>query len=400
VLTFHSDDVTSVFGAWWAACLIKPQIEARTSLFPFLGIEAPSESGKTNGFFSQMIELNGNTAGEMNPTMASLRNIAASHRNGIVWVDDLDDPSNLMELLRAATSGGSLAKMGEDRESIVSATIVSPVVISGEALGLGTQKALLDRAIILKAGSPTGRTSHHDSARPQWDDVLALRQQYPAGLADVAGWLVQEALAHAETATGLLRGVRSGSGRVADKYAILRVGARLLDAMVSRHESELDVAWAGDGRVARGVEDWITVQSGSGSISAGENALSLQLLPWALRRYQFPDKAYAGERAGYDLDTPVFVRNFEQDSIKDKLFGGKTPEVWFNVDLLAEAWKREENGRVEKRTQTASALSDQAQALGARSKRVKVANSGGRLSYYRQLSGDVAIDVIRRAQGG
>jgi hypothetical protein len=395
VMTFHQDDVTSVFGAWWAACLIKPQIEQRTALFPFMAIEAPSESGKTNGFFHQMIELNGNRSGEMNPTYASLRNMAASHKNGIVWVDDLDDPSNLMELLRAATSGGSIAKMGEDRESIVSATIVSPVVISGEALGLGAQKALLDRAIILKAGSPTGRASHHDPSRPQWDDVLALREQYPGGLADVAGWLVQEALRNADTAVGQLKNLRLGTGRVADKFAILRVGARLLDAVLAGDSDAAAGAWAGSGRVARGVDAWIGDQAES---NRADNALTLEILPWALREWHYPDKPTAGEAVGVK-DTPVFVRNWDQNPVKAQLFGTRQPEVWFNTDLLAEAWSRDRGGRVEKRTQTAVALGDQAVVLEAKPKQFKLTGGEGRRAYYRSITGEMAQLVLERAQG-
>jgi hypothetical protein len=346
-----------------------------------------------------MIELNGNTSGEMNPTFASLRNMAASHRNGIVWIDDLDDPANLMELLRAATSGGTLAKMGEDRESIIGATIVSPVVISGEALGLGNQKALLDRAIILKAGSPTGRTSHHDPERPQWDDVLALREQYPGGLADVAGWLVQEALARSVPALAALKDLRSGSGRVADKFAILRAGARLLDSILSGSGDERESLSSDNERVARDVDTWIAGQIGS-SVSSTDNALTLELLPWALRKWQYPDKAFAGERAGIDTDTPVFVKNWDVSPAKAALFGERQPEVLFNADLLAEAWSRDRHGRIEKRTQTAIALTDQATALGAKTKQIKIANGGGRRAYYRVLTGEAALDVLRRAQGG
>jgi hypothetical protein len=397
VLTFHDDDVTAVFGAWWAACLIKPQIEARTSLFPFMAIEAPSESGKTNGFFAQMIELNGNTSGEMNPTMASLRNIAAAHKNGIVWVDDLDDPSNLMELIRAATSGGTLAKMSEDRESIRSATIVSPIVISGEALGLGTQKALIDRAVMLKAGSPTRRMSYHEPGRPQWDDILALRSQYPNGLASVAGWLTQQALVHADDAVSQLQTLRPSSGRAGDKFAILRAGGRLLDAILGgagfRGKTDVSASFASR------VDAWVAAAAGSGSSLYGDNALTLELLPWALRKWQFKDKAYAGERAGFDTDTPAFVRNWDPNPVKAALFGEREPEVWFSPNLLAEAWSREKGGRIEKRTQTAVALLDQATALGAENKKVKIANSGARTAYYRRLSGEMALLVLERAQG-
>lgn len=396
VMTFHEDNVTAVFGAWWGACLIKPQIEARTALFPFMAIEAPSESGKTNGFFSQMIELNGNTSGELNPTMASLRNIAASHRNGIVWVDDLDDPAHLMELIRAATSGGTMAKMGEDRESIVGATIVSPIVISGESLGLGNQKALLDRAIILKAGSPTGRMSLKDGTRPQWDDVLSLREQYPLGLSAVAGWLTQSALLYADDALALLPDLRIGRGRNADKIAILRTGARLVDAILAQSPADLDRSWDGAGVVATRLDAWVAGDERSKPGIQGDNSLTMQLLPWALRQWKMPDKA-SDPGNTRDLDTPAFVRHYDHETFRDKLFGLKPPEVWFNADLLAMAWKRENHGHIEKRTQSADAIADQAAVLGAKSKRVKIANSGGRLAYYRCLSGEVAVEVIRRA---
>lgn len=400
VMTFHHDDVTAIFGAWWAACLIKPQIEARTSLFPFMAIEAPSESGKTNGFFAQMIELNGNTSGEMNPTMASLRNMAAAHRNGIVWVDDLDDPSHLMELIRAATSGGTLAKMSEDRESIVGATIVSPIVISGESLGLGSQKALLDRAVILKAGSPTGRMSSKDSSRPQWDDVLVLRDRFPSGLASVAGWLTQRALFYADDAVSLLPSLRVGTGRAGDKNAILRTGGRLLDAILGRTDSDATRGLHGGGAYGQRVDAWVQVQSGDGGSGRtglqGDNALTMELLPWALRRWNYPDKATASEDER-GITTPVFVRNYAHGKLREALFGDREPEVLFNPDLLAEAWEREKHGRVEKRTQTASALSDQALALGAKSKRVRIVNGG--LAYYRQMTGEMALEVLARAEG-
>lgn len=395
VLTFHDEHVTSVFGAWWAACLLKPQIQTRTSLFPFMAIEAPSESGKTNGFFSMMTELNGNTRGETQPTKAALRDMAAAHRNGIVWVDDLDDPAYLMELLRAATSGGSLTKMGEDRESVKNTQIVAPIVISGEALGLGTQKALVDRAIALKAPSPTGRRSVHDPKRPQWDDVLSVRETYPDGLAVVAGWYVQAALGVVdETVQALREGRTGGSGRAADKIAVLRAGARLLDYLTGQEKP-----WEGGGLHATRVEEWLikgqAIDDSGVAVTSNENALTLELLPWALREFKFPSKAEAGE--GWRTDTPVFVRKFE---VKDDeyLFGDDT-EIWFHCGLVSQAWEREKRGNHEKRTTTESALKDQAEALSCPSKRIKISQSGGRTAYYRKLTGPVAAAVIRRALG-
>lgn len=406
VMTFHFDDVTAVFGAWWAACLVKPQIETRTSLFPFMAVEAPSESGKTNGFFDLMTQLNGNVGGETQPTKAALRDMAAAHRNGIVWVDDLDDPAYLMELLRAATSGGTLTKMGEDRESVKATKIVSPIVISGEALGMGTQKALLDRAIILKASSPTSRMSTHDSGRSQWDDVLALREKFPAGLADVAGWLVQEALVvQDEVLRALKEGRRTNSGRNADKWAILRAGARLLDYLVAKDGDEHAEAWAGNGVHADRVETWIEAAS-SGGIASNENSLTLKVLPWAIRTFNYPEVAKAGERPG-DLDAPVFIKSagLRLPANVQAMLGHEAeeeesgPVIWFSTALLAQAFERDKHGRVERRTETESALKDQADAMHAPSKRWKIAGGGGRTAYYRQIRGELATRILERARG-
>lgn len=396
VLTFHEDAVTTVFGAWWAACLLKPQIEARTSLFPFVGIEAPSESGKTNGFFQMLTQMNGNTRGETQPTKAALRDMAAAHRNGMSWVDDLDDPAYLMELLRAATSGGSLTKMGEDRESVKNTPIVAPIVISGEALGLGTQKALLDRAVLIKAPSPVGRRSRHDDSRPQWDDILDLREQYPTGLHVLAGWYIKQALeVETEVLAALKYGRTGGSGRGADKVGVLRAGACLLDYLTGH-----DDPWGRTGLHATRLEAWLTgnlIDDRGVALSSAENSLTLEVLPWALRTWKFAEKAIAGD--GTDLDTPVFVRKLYRTDEQRMLWEEETVEVWFHCGLVSEAWERHRRGGAEKRTTTEAALKDQAEALKCPSKRIKVANSGGRLSYYRKLTGPVAAAVINRATG-
>lgn len=395
VLSFHDEPTATVFGSWWAACLLKPQIEERTALFPFMAVEAPSESGKTNGYFAMMTQLNGNTRGETQPTKAALRDMAAANRNGIVWIDDLDDPAYLMELLRAATSGGSLTKMGEDRESVKNTQIVAPIVISGEALGLGTQKALVDRAILLKAPSPTQRRSLHDPSRPQWDDILDIRESYPDGLHVLAGWYVQEALNHTGQVLLALRAGRAGGhGRAADKVAVLRAGARLLDWLLSQDET----AWAGAGEHATRLEGWLTgrlIDDSGRTVSSDENALTLEVLPWALRAWHFPDKALAGEKPG-ESDTPVFIRNMDLD---EPMLGDDV-EVWFNIDLLAEGWANHKRGQQEKRTTTAAALRDQADALKAPTgKQWKITNGGGRRAYYRKVSGTMAVAVLERARG-
>lgn len=389
VLTFHDESVCSTFGAWWAACLLKPQILANSALFPFMAIQAPSESGKTNGFFDMMVQLNGNTRGETVPTYAALRSMVSAHNNGIVWVDDLDDPSQLMELLRAATSGGTISKMGEDRASTVNQVMRAPIVLSGEQLGMNTQKALIDRAISLSVRSPTGRMSRHNPSRPQWDDVLRLRRQYPQGLSVLAGWYVQEALVVAERVLSSVGGLRGGRGRAGDKVAVLRAGARLLDHLCGHGG-----AWDGHGLHATRVESWLSGHAGQ-SLGTSDNALTLELMPWALRSYNFPDHPEVGENGR--THTPVWVHGWAgRDTLWDEV------TVWVNTDLLAEAWERAKHGRIEKRTQTAGALRDQLdslQTVASRQFRLRGSSGSHPRLRYMGLVGESARSVILRAQG-
>lgn len=172
---------------------------------------------------------------------------------------------------------------------------------------------------------------------------------------------------------------------------MLRAGARLLDHLL-RH----DGAWDGRGEHARRVEDWLgqhLVDESGRAITSDENALSLELLPWALRKWQFADKVSQGEHG--NPDTPVFIKNYDPE---DEAMISRA-EIGFNCDLLAEAWEKEKHGRVERRTTTAAALRDQARVLGCKTKRVKIAQSGGRLAYFHKLTGPVAESVVRRALG-
>lgn len=395
VMTFHDETVTAVFGSWWAACLLKPQIEVNTALFPFMAIQAPSESGKTNGFFDMMTQLNGNTRGEMQPTRAALRDMAAANRNGIVWVDDLDDPTYLMELLRAATSGGSLTKMGEDRETIKNTAIVAPIVISGEALGIENQKALVDRAITLSVPSPVGRKSVNHPDRPQWDDILDVRTEYPAGLSVVAGHLVGEALGvTSEVLRCVQEGRRSVGGRAADKVGILRGGARLLDYLVGQDEAVREAAWTGSGTHAQRLEEWLLTHE-FGEDLGPDNALTREVLPWAVRRYGNVTKPIAGEHG--EPDSPFFFKNLNINVNATSLFDEST-ELWFNTQHLADAWSNHKRGQVSLRTQSASAMKEQANALDAPSKRFKIGQSGGKLAYYRKLVGPMVEAIVDRSQ--
>lgn len=348
VLTFHDSTVTSVFGAWWAACLLKGQIMRRVSMFPVMAIEATSESGKTNGFLPMMVALGGNRRGQANDTAANFRDIVAGHRNGIAWQDDLDDPKRLFEVLRAATSEGTIGKKGEDRTSSVDARLVAPIMISGEGLDVTRQKALADRVLLLPVPSPRGRASLHDPSRKQWDDIVALRERYP-DLTVLAGHLVVAALRHADLVEQVAELRGGADGRHADKLAILRLGARVLTRIT------------GDAHHVDVVDRWVAQVEDVGS----ENALTLSLIPEYLGLIGAVGEPERRTFAPHhSVPTPVLIR---PDS-------SGTTGVWVNTDLLAQWWKEHRNGRVESRTETADALRQQASELGM--KGVKAGQAG------------------------
>lgn len=381
VLTFHDETVTAVFGSWWAACVLKPQIQELTSQFPFMALEAPSESGKTTGFFSLMLQLNGSTAGQTNPTKASLRDSIGSHASGIVWIDDLDDPAYIMELLRAATSGGSLVKKAEDRTSQVTTHLVAPIVLSGESLRLQNQKALLDRAVQLSVPSPTQRRSLINPTELQWADIVKVRHRFPEplGLCVYAGELTRQVLMRAEMVSELPALAPKSGGRWGDKIAVVRLGARILDDLVRGVPGNPPKVFEDR------VEQWVGQQVNLGS----ENTLTLKLIPAALR--------HCGHQAkpapSYDRwpATPVLVRNHR---------------VWFSPVLLAQWWSEMQHGRIEERTESEEALRQQAQALGLGGTtgvgRQRIQTEGGRGAqayWYWRCSEDLSRLLLGRSAG-
>lgn len=288
VLTFQEADVCAVFGAWWAACMLKPQIQRQVSIFPNMVIEAASESGKTTGFFALMLELAGCTEGPGDSTYAAMRDRVAAHRSGIVWIDDMDSLARLERLLRQAPTKGSVTKKGEDRHTNELVQLVAPIVVSGEAVAsIEFEKAQLDRMVRLQVPSPVNRKSLIQADRLQWHDIVDLREQYP-DLTVFAGHFVQWALGQTDLCAKL-PSLRVGSGRHGDKMAVLRLGARLL-----AHLAQAD--W-----VIERVDEWCQKQVEVGT----ENMLSLQVLPDLLRARMWPRSAKGRPPCWIDEDGTV-----------------------------------------------------------------------------------------------
>lgn len=391
VLTFQEEETASVFGAWWAAALLKPQIQQRMSIFPFFGIEAASESGKTNGFFDLMVALNGNTQGQVVPTKPVLRDLASANKSGIVWADDLNDLEPYGEMLRASTSNGTASKMDADRSGIKNTQIVAPILISGEALGFESQKALVDRSVVLQIESPKGRKSRHGDY-PQWDDIVKLKLEYPAsggGLSGLSGWYVQHAMANESRVLQALRGMaRKATGRHGDKLAVLMAGAMLLDSLVG-HPG----AWEGEGEHYRRVAGWCSQRE---QVLDQDNALTIKILPWALRMWDYPDEPTITEHGKFaGIRTPAYIVGDPESN--ETLDGGGGVTVFFHPKLLAEAWAREVGSRVDARTETSVALTQQANALGKATARANRKTAGIQIA-YRGLPTEYVRVVLDRAR--
>lgn len=381
VLTFQEPQVTAVYGAWWAACWLKPQIQTRTSLFPFFGVEAVSESGKTNGFFDLMVQLNGNTRGEIAPTKPVLRDYASANRSGIVWADDLDSLEPYGEILRAATSNGVWSKMDIDRSGVKNVEMVAPIFLTGETLGMGSQKALIDRSIIMNVPAPKGRKSTRGDWA-QWEDILDLKAGYPTddgGLSVLAGWYLQTALAHTDEIMAALKQAKTkGQGRHGDKLAVLRAGAHLLELLVGQEKP-------GRGMYATEVEQWIADQNANGWLEL-DNTLTTQILPWALRTYGYPDSPSITEDGRFaGIDTPAFYR--------------EPNELWVSIPLLASAWARDRNHRIDARTETETALKQQAEALIEKGGRTWHISGSHHKGWYRRIPSEYVQPILNRSLG-
>lgn len=369
VLTFHDETVAAVFGAWWAASLLKPHLAKRFAQFPIMAIEAPSESGKTTGIFALLMQLAGSIEGQGLATRAAMQRALADHNACPVWMDDANDLEHIDELLRAVTGDGFARKMAEDRMNTVVEELVAPVLLSGEALGKSDQKAMADRRVTLRVPSPVGRMSLKDPSKPQWDDIRALRAEYPDGLHVMAGDMVQlaaEALDELDKVSG------GGSGkRNVHKLTVLMIGARVLSRMT------------GEEKWSRIVADWI--RNSAEANRESHNTLIETLIPTALVVFDEPSWPQPG---GLNTaPTPVYVD------------GGL---VHFQVKALALWWEHFKHGRIEKRTETGAALKLQRDALeGLDRKQIRPGKQrGGSKVWYDVLPAHLSEYVLEVARGG
>lgn len=384
VLTWHDEETMAVFGAWWAACFLKPQTMKRASLFPFMALEAHSGSAKATGAFGDLLKLAGSNIGHELSTTASFRDKVSVNRSGIIWNDDANDLAALDEILRGATMGVTANKKRADNTTTARIPLVAPILLSGEGLGIQGQKALTDRAILLTPPPVTERRSLRDPSRKQWEDITGFREEH-GNFTRYAGWLVQFALQHADAYLAKLADAqRQFSGRYGDNLAVVTAGAWLLDEMAGTG------TWAQDL-----VAPWC--QERHEAYLPGENSLTETVIPWALEQFGLPIWT-RGQAA------PT-VRNFGQEVapgvMRTRTDVGTLTEadtLWVNTVRLAHLWA-EHHKSAQERTETARALQGQVTGVtGPKEQWAKAKFADGQKE-YRPLLAEYARRILDAFEG-
>jgi hypothetical protein len=345
VMRFHYEEFTAVFASFCVASVLKGQMEPLTNVWPYPIVEAPSGSSKSHGFIPMIQQLIGRRGKAGTFTKAAARDALGAHRCLPEWIDDPDDLNNVKELLRlCASEGTSKRKGGIDFRKNIVTELVSTPIITAESVGLLDQKAYMDRAIALTLRNPQTRMSLHDPSKPQIDDIDDLRSKYGGDLSCLAGHVVSLILQRRSLVTAeRFRQYRAGHpGRHADKLAILKMGAFVLADILGP-----DFQWVVDN-----VEAWIAEQE----YDPNANRLTRRLIPDAITLLGVHDvpKHWEG-----NAPSPVLVR-------KDK---DGNEAIWVNTRHLALWWYAHTKGRIEERTDTEDALTQQADALGMKGRK-------------------------------
>jgi hypothetical protein len=388
VLTFHDETPLAVAASWMVMSLVQSAIIQHTSHFPVMAIEAPSGSGKTTGALSMLRQLlTGNTSGPSQGTIPDVRQKIASTRSGFVHIDDLDDPKAVFEMLRLSTADGT--KMMRSHASGFTASqhsqLTGTILLTGEYLGLKSQKALIDRILLLELTDPTDRKSQLPGREhiSQWADVTALARRYPGseGLSVLAGTVVAEILRWLDDVEALLDEVKPCPGRLGDKYAVVLAGACFVDHLLGDSK-----AWIKKGDTYAQVMSW--VEEDMKFANSWDNALTTEILPWALHEY--------GGWAGSDINSyePIKISGktfvtapafYKEDDTKEGIF--------IHPRTLADAWRAYVGNKAEDRVHSSAAVVAQAKIAGFVEKVIRV--PGGKTVKGWILHGD-KVEIVRQ----
>lgn len=386
VLTFHDEVPLAVAASWMVMTLVQSAIIQHSSHFPVLAVEAPSGSGKTTGAMAMLNQmLTGNTSGPSQGTVPDVRQKIASTRSGFVHIDDLDEPKAVFEMLRLSTADGTKGMRSAATGFTTSqqSKLTGSILLTGEHLGLKSQKALADRIVLLELTDPSHRKSQLPGREhlSQWLDVTALMRRYPgtAGLTALTGTVVAEVLRWLDDLEALIDETKPCAGRLGDKYAVVLAGACFVDHLLGDQK-----AWAKTGVTYQRVMSW--VKTDMEFANSWDNALTTDVLPWALHEYG--DWTTAGvcepvKISGKSFVTaPAFYRrsdSFEGDG------------VFIHPRTLADAWHAYKGHKTEDRVHSAAAFVAQAKIAGFEQVVIKI--MGKSLKGW-LLTGD-KVDILK-----
>jgi hypothetical protein len=385
----HQERLTcAVTGSFFAASLLQAQIHpAYASLFPFLALQAPSESGKTNGFFSEMSRLFGNVGGHGEFTAAAFRDRLSATNAGVVVVDDMSDLPRVLDLIRQNAGGGHRTKKGEDHFSNVVVPLRAAVLLAGEHLpGIDGEKALMDRAIRLEVTSPIHRMSQYPGCEhvSQWEDVLGLAARYigpngPGDFSQLAGHGVAMAMECVDGEDSLLShfnefrplGVR---GRAFENLTILRFGSRVLCHMMGVDVDDDEWGWV-VAEVDRCVNHTVA------EYDPDANMLVTKIIPYILRQ-----GLYIPTNAGHTI--AVYVSG---DSGRLNVNPERVSDVWLKQNSLTQ--RERDLGDI------SSIMADLKRILGpnARSSPRHIGGRNGHQVRYFTLDAKTTEEILYRA---
>ncbi len=231
VLALQPASESGKVGAWAMMLLLRGQWKG---ILPGLSVDAFAGTGKTT-FFQLFGKLIGSTNEGERLTLPSARDQLAGNESGYVWFDDSKLDDALQELVRQTITQQKIKKKGGDNfKSTEEYQLRGSVIISGEGSEIGRQKAIRDRFVPIDfVVNPT-------------PDAEKLKRE---NIERASGVILQEVLKHAHMLPEL-ESLREGID-TRDKQAqtTLRMGARILDAVLdtgNKYTMEIDAWFNGD----------------------------------------------------------------------------------------------------------------------------------------------------------
>lgn len=231
VLSLQPDRESAKIGSWAMMLLLRGQW---TGILPGLSVDAFAGTGKTT-FFQLFGKLIGSTNEGERLTLPSARDQLAGNESGYVWFDDSKLDDGLQELVRQTITQQKIKKKGGDNyKSTEEYQLRGSVIISGEGSEIGRQKAIRDRFIPVNfVVNPTA-------------DAEKLKRE---NIERASGVILQEVLKHAHMLAELESLREDINTRDKQAQTTLRIGARILDAVLdtgSKYTQEIDAWFNGD----------------------------------------------------------------------------------------------------------------------------------------------------------